>query len=423
MTERDDQVHTDADRDYWATEGYEGYVAGMAQDEGVPYITGRVPLKILKQFTREQLMQELEAAYYTYEGLLGEETRHRNIWDHSSLEVSKAKPTRKDFEEYEEVLSSKIRQLRTDRGWSQEDLANHLERVGFKMHQTTIAKLESGKRPIRASEVFALSYVFRIPMEALWSLPTPGEPAPLSKMREEFDELSSELREAETELRIANMRIRELQEHKHYLAWRMNEAATTTPEDRRTANLELHLRKLDLPPRENLAEGGRDSGWLVEYAAQRDRVARAILKVEEVSAHRGISSDENEVLRRAALDKFSEAVTDARLSLERHRRSQRLIANSKVELTTSDKKLFEHVNRENLLLAQERLKRASVREERAYEKFDRLRNELAKADSDSEREALQPQLEIAEEDYKSAITQLQIATEVLHKMEENRESE
>ncbi|MGW4129468.1 helix-turn-helix domain-containing protein [Amycolatopsis japonica] len=423
MTERDDQAHDDADRDFWVTEGYEGYVAGMRQDEGLPYITGRVPPKILKQFTREQLIQELEAAYYTYENILGEETRHRNLWDNPTLEVSKANPTREDFEEYEEVLSSKVRQLRTERGWSQEDLANQLERVGFKMHQTTIAKLESGKRPIRASEVFALAYVFRIPMEALWALPTPREPVPLSKMREEFDEISSELREAESDLRVANMRIRELQEHKYYLAWRMNEAAATAPEERRTANLELHLRKLDLPPVEILTGNGRGSGWLIEYEAQRERVARAILKLEEISAHAGTSSQENEDLRQEALEKLDEAVTDARLTIERHRRSNRLISNAQIEITTSSKELLEEAHRENILIAQDRLKRASAREERTYEQLDRLRNELAKSSNVSEREELQPQLEIAEEDHKSASADLKVATEVLRKLEESKGSE
>ncbi|MEV6646027.1 helix-turn-helix transcriptional regulator [Amycolatopsis sp. NPDC051371] len=415
MTERDDKAPDDIDRDYWLTEGYEGYVEGMRHDAGVPYITGRVPPKILEKFTREQLLQELDAAYYTYEGMLGTEARYRKEWEKPSLSVSKAKPAREDFDEFEEVLSGKIRQLRIDRGWSQEDLAEQLEEIGFKMHQTTIAKLESGKRPIRVSEVFALAFIFRLPMEALWSLPTPHEPVPLKRMREEFDRINAELRDAESDLRRTNLTIRELQDHKSELAREMNEAATTAPENRINANLELHLRKLGLPPTNEIAPDRFQSGHLIEYAAQRDRAARAILRVEEVSAD--VTSTDREELRQAAIESLHEAITDARYALERQWRSGRYAANNRVEVSAPNKETLEQVTRTRILQAQDDLKHATAAEERAYAEFDAVRSEMAKAHTQADREALQDRHEVAEQDYRAAMMRLKLVTDRLRELE------
>lgn len=78
----------------------------------------------------------------------------------------------------ESILGVKIRQLRERAGWSQADLAERLKNVGFEFHQTTVAKMEAGKRPIRVAEVFALGVVFRMPMTALLHLPLRGGELP-----------------------------------------------------------------------------------------------------------------------------------------------------------------------------------------------------------------------------------------------------
>jgi transcriptional regulator with XRE-family HTH domain len=101
-------------------------------------------------------------------------------------EVQRKKEFRDIFEAHEKVIAEKVRQLRTERGWSQDDLARRMDELGWPMHQTTVAKLEAAKRPIRAAEVYALAMAFGLPMQALWYLPLPGEPWPLERMRDEF---------------------------------------------------------------------------------------------------------------------------------------------------------------------------------------------------------------------------------------------
>lgn len=61
-----------------------------------------------------------------------------------------------------------VKDLRKARGWSQEELANRMSAVGHPMHQTTVAKLESGSRPTNVGEVAALAAIFRLSIAALF---------------------------------------------------------------------------------------------------------------------------------------------------------------------------------------------------------------------------------------------------------------
>jgi transcriptional regulator with XRE-family HTH domain len=110
-------------------------------------------------------------------------------------EMKDARQFRELFEMQEKVIAQKVRQLRTERGWSQEDLAERMTRLGWPMHQTTVAKMEAGKRPIRAGEVYGLALVFGLPIQALWYLPVPGEPWALADMRRRLQETDDYIRE------------------------------------------------------------------------------------------------------------------------------------------------------------------------------------------------------------------------------------
>ncbi|MBT2483364.1 MULTISPECIES: helix-turn-helix transcriptional regulator [unclassified Microbacterium] len=68
----------------------------------------------------------------------------------------------------ERVMCDKFRMLREERGWSQKELAEKVRDYGFDFHQSTIAKLESGARPLRVAEMYALSHVFRMPPGAVF---------------------------------------------------------------------------------------------------------------------------------------------------------------------------------------------------------------------------------------------------------------
>lgn len=91
------------------------------------------------------------------------------------------------IQQFESVIAMKTRQLRVERGWSQATLAEKMTALGFDMHQTTIAKLEAAKRPIRGNEVYGLAAVFGLPIQALWYLPVEGEPWSLASMRKRLE--------------------------------------------------------------------------------------------------------------------------------------------------------------------------------------------------------------------------------------------
>lgn len=71
------------------------------------------------------------------------------------------------YAEQEQALGAKIRELRIERGMSQSDLADAMGKRGFPMHQTTVAKLETGKRPLRLTEAMAAASTFGLPAAAL----------------------------------------------------------------------------------------------------------------------------------------------------------------------------------------------------------------------------------------------------------------
>ncbi|GEA81391.1 helix-turn-helix domain-containing protein [Cellulomonas uda] len=64
-------------------------------------------------------------------------------------------------------VGERVRDLRRARGWSQSDLADALTRLGFPMHQTTLAKLERAQRPTPLEDLYALSQVFGVPVVGL----------------------------------------------------------------------------------------------------------------------------------------------------------------------------------------------------------------------------------------------------------------
>lgn len=94
--------------------------------------------------------------------------------DIERTEQQSATANRANMLQLESVLADKFRELREERGWSQVHLSQRLAAWGFDMHQTTIAKLEAGKRPLRVAEMFALAHVFRLPVGAVFFMARTG---------------------------------------------------------------------------------------------------------------------------------------------------------------------------------------------------------------------------------------------------------
>lgn len=78
---------------------------------------------------------------------------------------------------FETAVGGKVRKYREARGMSQRhvvEVLNADHNLGW--HQTTLAKTESGERPLRLSEAIVLADVFGVPVESLSPLAAPGQP-------------------------------------------------------------------------------------------------------------------------------------------------------------------------------------------------------------------------------------------------------
>jgi transcriptional regulator with XRE-family HTH domain len=82
---------------------------------------------------------------------------------------------RAGHESWEKGFGEVVRGWRLDRNWSQEDVAEKLRYEGFEMHQTTVAKIERGARPLRVAEAAAIGAVFNMPVMAVFELSLPSD--------------------------------------------------------------------------------------------------------------------------------------------------------------------------------------------------------------------------------------------------------
>lgn len=177
--------------------------------------------------TAEQTAQVDERQRQLYEleqRILAEELEHAN-------------QLREIFHQHETVIAMKIKQLRQERGWSQDDLAERMTKLGFSMHQTTIAKLEAGRRPIRVAETFALAAAFSLDPMALWYLPVKEEPRTFASMREDLKKVDDAIAEAEAGMEYQVKQYAFWQERRTRLAAAMNEASRRLQELRARLSL------------------------------------------------------------------------------------------------------------------------------------------------------------------------------------------
>jgi transcriptional regulator with XRE-family HTH domain len=62
------------------------------------------------------------------------------------------------------VFGRRLRELRTGIGWSQTEVSRRMNALGHQLHQTAIAKIEAGTRPLRLDEAWDLATVFNVPL-------------------------------------------------------------------------------------------------------------------------------------------------------------------------------------------------------------------------------------------------------------------
>ncbi|MFZ3395580.1 helix-turn-helix transcriptional regulator [Rhodococcus sp. 7Tela_A2] len=136
------------------------------------------------------------------------------------------------FEWWEKAFGQKVRQWRKARDWSQEYLAEQLNLHGFDIHQTTVAKIERGARPLRVSEAVALAAVFGMPALSVFYGPGPEqEPMSEQKMRELMEKLEEGARHAQEQLESAAKHVAYYEAQRASMADAINRAALEADRD------------------------------------------------------------------------------------------------------------------------------------------------------------------------------------------------
>ncbi|MGB3482469.1 MAG: helix-turn-helix transcriptional regulator [Mycobacterium sp.] len=103
---------------------------------------------------------------------LARDLREQLPTETADISVNELALARQRHESWERDFGRILRDWRQDRNWSQDDVAEKLRRQGFEMHQTTVAKIERGARPLRVAEASALADVFEMPLMTVFGLDT-----------------------------------------------------------------------------------------------------------------------------------------------------------------------------------------------------------------------------------------------------------
>jgi transcriptional regulator with XRE-family HTH domain len=152
---------------------------------------------------------------------------------------------RRPYEYWEKSFGDKVRQWRRARNWSQDDLASLLRRQGFDMHQTTVAKIERGTRPLRVAEAAAIANIFRTPPLAVFMGPPPEKmPWSMQQLHETIEMAEKHLAQMKEDMESSAKRYIEQQALVFELANVLNEAGLNA-ETRNTELVEDEQGKAD----------------------------------------------------------------------------------------------------------------------------------------------------------------------------------
>jgi transcriptional regulator with XRE-family HTH domain len=108
----------------------------------------------------------------------------------------------------EQIAGRQLALLREERGWSQSEVARRMEASGYNWHQTTVGRIESGKRPLRLNELVHLAAMFGVsPIRLIVPNVTPDRLSDDIKAVEDArSEIVGRLEEARDQLEHASTR-------------------------------------------------------------------------------------------------------------------------------------------------------------------------------------------------------------------------
>ena len=87
------------------------------------------------------------------------------------------RPRQDDYAERERYADRQIRLARVEMGWTQEDLASAMRQHGFRWSQSTVARVEGARRPVRFAEMAALADLLDIQRGSYWEREANEPPA------------------------------------------------------------------------------------------------------------------------------------------------------------------------------------------------------------------------------------------------------
>ena len=135
---------------------------------------------------------------------------------------------------WEKVFGAQVRSLRTAAEWTQAELADRLSAAGFPMHQTTIAKLESGARPTTISEAAALATIFAVTLDDMLG------PVREGQLAQRRIEIGAELSRVEAEIAEHSHMLDMLRERRQVLMHEMDGLVAEADQANLTRSKSLH---------------------------------------------------------------------------------------------------------------------------------------------------------------------------------------
>lgn len=110
------------------------------------------------------------------------------------------------------VFGQRIRGARTAAGLTQQEIADRMTAAGLKMHQTAIAKIESGERPATVAEAMQLACILGVTAAELVTDP-PARTHEEQQARQRHAEVLVEIQFLQLDAVFRQQRLDEAQEH------------------------------------------------------------------------------------------------------------------------------------------------------------------------------------------------------------------
>lgn len=104
---------------------------------------------------------------------------------------------------HDQVFARRLRALREVAQLTQRQLADQMTVAGYRMHQTTIAKIEAGDRPVVIGEAVCFASIIGVDLADLVKEPVPVEPVDDAELAKAMELLAScEQKAVEAQVRV-----------------------------------------------------------------------------------------------------------------------------------------------------------------------------------------------------------------------------